>query len=75
MTAGGGLVHNSKAIQKVQPWLKIQEGGVARPSTVLGTKYNQASTIIFQGVNEILRGTNAKSVLPGMQQQLQALVR
>ncbi len=68
-------VHNSKAIQKVQPWLKIQEGGVARPSTVLGTKYNQASTIIFQGVNEILRGTNAKSVLPGMQQQLQALVR
>ena len=68
-------VQNNPAVLKAEPWLRIQEGGVARPSTVLGPHYNQASTIIFQGVNQILRGTNASSVLPGMRSQLQALLR
>lgn len=67
-------VHNNPAVQRVEPWLRIQEGGVARPSTILGAHYNQASTIIFQGVNQILRGSSASSIVPGMKSQLQALV-
>lgn len=67
-------VHNNPAVQKVEPWLRIKEGGVARPSTALGVHYNQASTIIFQGINQILRGSNASSVLPGIKSQLQALM-
>jgi hypothetical protein len=67
-------VHNNPAVQKIEPWLRIKEGGVARPSTALGVHYNQASTIIFQGINQILRGSNASSVLPGIKSQLQALM-
>jgi trehalose/maltose transport system substrate-binding protein len=67
-------VHYDPAVQKVEPWLKITEGGVARPSTLLGAHYNQASTIIFQGINQILRGSDASGVLPGMKSQLQALI-
>lgn len=67
-------VQNNPTVLKAEPWLKIKEGGVARPSTLLGPHYNQASTIIFQGVNEILRGSNASSILPGVQSRLQALV-
>jgi trehalose/maltose transport system substrate-binding protein len=68
-------VQNNPAVLKAEPWLRIKEGGVARPSTILGAHYNQASTIIFQGVNEILRGSDAASILPGMKSQLQVLLR
>jgi trehalose/maltose transport system substrate-binding protein len=67
-------VQNNPVVLKAEPWLAIKEGGVARPSTLLGVHYNQASTIIFQGVNQILRGANAASVLPSVKSRLQALV-
>lgn len=68
-------VQNNPVVLKAEPWLRIKEGGVARPATLLGPHYNQASTIIFQGVNQILRGADASSVLPSMKSRLQILVR
>ena len=66
------------AVRKVNPWLKPQIAGVARvtrPSRYLGTHYQQGSTIIFQGMNKILNGQDANSVLPGMATQLNKLVK
>ena len=65
------------AVRKVNPWLKPQIATVARVSrpTSLGTKYQQGIRIIYQGINQILNGQDAKSVLPRMQAQLERLVR
>jgi trehalose/maltose transport system substrate-binding protein len=67
-----------KAVRKVNPWLSPQVAGVARvarPSQFLGTKYNQGSTYIFQGINQILNGQDAKSVLPRIQSQLDSIIK
>jgi trehalose/maltose transport system substrate-binding protein len=61
------------AVRKVNPWLKPEIAGVkrvTRPSRYLGTKYNQGSQIIYQGINQILNGQDANSVLPGLAQRL-----
>jgi trehalose/maltose transport system substrate-binding protein len=65
------------AVRKVNPWLKPNIATVARVSrpTSLGTKYQQGIKIIYQGVNQILNGQDANSVLPRMQAQLERLVR
>lgn len=47
----------------------------ARPSGVLGERYNEGSTAFFQAVNQILLGSEAESVLPQVEQRLQRLVR
>jgi trehalose/maltose transport system substrate-binding protein len=62
------------AVRKVNPWLKPEIAGVkrvTRPSRYLGTKYNQGSQIIYQGINQILNGQDAKNVLPGLAQRLE----
>ena len=62
------------AVRKVNPWLKPEIAGVARvtrPSRYLGTKYNQGSQIIYQGINQILNGQDATNVLPGVAQRLE----
>ncbi len=65
------------AVVQAQPFLKnigdVQR--VTRPSTVLADQYNQGSTIFFQGVNQVLNGQDAGSVLPNVSQQLQRLLR
>jgi trehalose/maltose transport system substrate-binding protein len=48
---------------------------LTRPSTVLGSKYNEGSKDIYQAINRILNGDSAQSVLPGLQSQLQALLK
>ena len=61
------------AVRKVNPWLKPEIAGVkrvTRPSRYLGTKYNQGSQVIYQGINQILNGQDASSVLPRIAQQL-----
>ena len=71
-------VARDKQVQKVNPWLNPKIANVdrvTRPSSALGTKYQQGSQIIYQGINRILNGTPAKSVLPGMQSQLQRLLK
>jgi trehalose/maltose transport system substrate-binding protein len=62
------------AVRKVNPWLKPEIAGVkrvTRPSRYLGTKYNQGSQIIYQGINQILNGQDANNVLPGVAQRLE----
>ncbi|MBX6340914.1 MAG: extracellular solute-binding protein, partial [Thermomicrobiaceae bacterium] len=48
---------------------------VTRPSQATGENYNQASTIFFQGVSQILNGADAAQVVPNVANQLQRFVR
>jgi trehalose/maltose transport system substrate-binding protein len=66
-----------KAVRKVNPYLKPEIANVARVTrpTVLGSKYAQGSQIIYQGLNQILNGKDAKDVLPGIEQRLNRLLR
>jgi trehalose/maltose transport system substrate-binding protein len=69
-------VATNKAVVKVNPWLKpsiAKVQRVARPSRFLKAKYQQGSAIIFQGINQILNGSNASSVLPGIESRLNRL--
>jgi trehalose/maltose transport system substrate-binding protein len=71
-------VARDKAVVKVNPYLKpniANVARVARPSSLLGPKYNEGSKAIYQGINQILNGTPAKSVLPSIQSKLQRLVK
>jgi len=63
-------------VLKAMPFLQSLQNvvRVTRPSRETGEKYNQVSTIIFQGVNQILNGNDAGQVLPQVAQQLQRLI-
>jgi trehalose/maltose transport system substrate-binding protein len=64
-------------VRKVNPWLRPEVANVARvarPSRLLGAKYAQGSQIIYQGINQILNGQDAKNVLPGIAQRLERLL-
>lgn len=63
-------------VLKAMPFLQSLQDvvRVTRPSRETGDKYNQVSTIIFQGVNQILNGSDAAQVLPQVAQQLQRLI-
>jgi trehalose/maltose transport system substrate-binding protein len=64
-------------VLKAMPFLKnlasVQR--VTRPSRDTGLDYNEASTAIFQGVNQILKGEDAAAVLPGVEQKLNGIVQ
>lgn len=67
-----------KQVVKTNPYLKPATANVARvarPSKFLKTHYNEASKAIFQGINQILNGTPAKSVLPGLQSKLNTILK
>jgi trehalose/maltose transport system substrate-binding protein len=67
-----------KAVIKVNPYLKpeiINVKRVTRPGKFLKTRYNQGSQIIYQGINQILNGQDAKKVLPGLESRLNRLLR
>ena len=69
---------NDPAVRKAAPYLNPATANVpraTRPSTILAGKYNEGSKDIYQAVNRILNGASASSVLPGLQSQLQALVK
>jgi len=70
-------VARDQAVVKTNPYLKPEIANVARvtrPSRDLKTKYNQGSQIIYQGINQIENGTDAKSVLPSIASRLKRLV-
>jgi len=70
-------VANDPAVVKANPYLKPEIANVkrvTRPARYLGTKYQQGSQIIYQGINQILNGQDAKNVLPGIQSQLDRLL-
>ena len=65
------------AIKKAAPYLKPATANVpraTRPARFLKGKYNEGSKDIYQGINQILNGTPASNVLPGVQSKLQRLV-
>jgi trehalose/maltose transport system substrate-binding protein len=65
-------------VKKVAPYLNPATAAVpraTRPSNVLLGKYNEGSKDIYQAISRILNGASAQSVLPGLQSQLQALLK
>jgi len=71
-------VAKDPAVVKANPYLKPNIATVprvARPAKYLGTHYNEGSKAIYQGINQILNGTPAKSVLPSIQAKLEWLVK
>jgi trehalose/maltose transport system substrate-binding protein len=71
-------VAKDKQVVKTNPYLKPAIASVARvtrPAKFLKTHYNEASKVIYQGINQILNGTPAKSVLPGIQAKLNQILK
>ena len=71
-------VAKDPAVVKANPYLKPQIATVARvtrPSNSLKSHYNEGSKDIYQGINQILNGAAASSVLPRIQSQLQGLLK
>ena len=69
---------NDPQVKKAAPYLNPATANVpraTRPSTILGAKYNEGSKDIYQAISRILNGASASSVLPGLQSQLQALLK
>jgi trehalose/maltose transport system substrate-binding protein len=72
------LAKDKAFVTKYAPYLSPATADVpraTRPSSVLGTKYNQGSAYIYQAVSKILNGTPAQDVLPGLKTQLQSLLK
>ena len=70
-------VAKQKAVRKTNPYLTPAIAGVARvtrPGKYLKQNYNAGSKAIYQGINEILNGKSAKSVLPSIESKLKRLV-
>src|SRR5919197_1349962 len=71
-------VAKDRQVRAKNPYLKPAIASVprvTRPAKFLKTHYNEASKVIYQGVNQILNGTPARSVLPGMQSKLNQIIR
>jgi trehalose/maltose transport system substrate-binding protein len=71
-------VAKNKAVVKANPYLKPAIASVARvtrPSKFLGTHYNEASKVIYQGINQILTGTPSSQVLPQIKSRLQQIMK
>jgi len=70
-------VAKDPAVVKVNPYLNPAIAGVTRvtrPANSLKSHYNEGSQAIYQGINQILNGTPASSVLPGIASKLQSLL-
>jgi trehalose/maltose transport system substrate-binding protein len=71
-------VAKDKQVRAKNPYLKPSIASVprvTRPAKFLKTHYNEASKVIYQGVNQILNGTPAKNVLPGIQSKLNQIIK
>ena len=71
-------VAKNKAVVKANPYLKPAIASVprvTRPAKFLGTKYNEASKVVYQGINQILNGSSSSSVLPQIKAKLQQIMK
>ena len=71
-------VAKDKAVRAKNPYLKPAIASVprvTRPAKFLKTHYNEASKVVYQGVNQILNGTPAKNVLPGVESKLNRIIK
>jgi trehalose/maltose transport system substrate-binding protein len=71
-------VAKDPAVVKANPYLKPEIASVirvTRPASALRTHYNEGSKAIYQGINQILNGRPANSVLPSIQSKLNRILR
>jgi trehalose/maltose transport system substrate-binding protein len=71
-------VARDKAVVRANPYLKPAVANVprvTRPAKYFGAQYNAGSRVIYQGINEILRGTPASKVLPTFKSKLRRYLR
>ena len=71
-------VAKDKQVRAKNPYLKPAIASVprvTRPAKFLKTHYNEASKVIYQGINQILNGRSAKSVLPGVAAKLNQIIK
>jgi trehalose/maltose transport system substrate-binding protein len=71
-------VARDRAVVKANPYLKPEIANVmrvTRPARDLKTHYNEGSKVIYQGINQILNGRPASSVLPSIQSKLNRILR
>jgi len=67
-----------KAVRKANPYLKpaiATVSRVTRPARYFGTHYAAASQAIYQGINQIENGQDAKNVLPTIASRLNRLLK
>ena len=70
-------VAKNKAVVKANPYLKPAIASVprvTRPAKFLGAHYNEASKVVYQGINQILTGSSASQVLPQIKSRLQQIL-
>jgi trehalose/maltose transport system substrate-binding protein len=70
-------VASDPAVRAANPYLTPAIANVARvtrPAGLLGAKYAAGSQAIYQGLNQVLNGQDASSVLPNIAQQLQRIL-
>ena len=70
-------VAKNKAVVKANPYLKPAIASVprvTRPAKFLGAHYNEASKVVYQGINQILTGSSASQVLPQIKARLQQIL-
>jgi trehalose/maltose transport system substrate-binding protein len=71
-------VAKDRQVRAKNPYLKPAIASVprvTRPAKFLKTHYNEASKVIYQGINQILNGRSAKSVLPGVAKKLNQIIK
>src|SRR6476619_5808212 len=71
-------VAKDPAVVKTNPYLKPAIASVARvtrPAKFLKTHYNEASKVVYQGINQILTGSSASQVLPQIKSRLEQILK
>jgi trehalose/maltose transport system substrate-binding protein len=68
-------LNSIKAVQKVEPYLRVSTVRVVRPASPLGQNYYQGSTYIATAAHSILTGGNTKANLTQLQGQLESLLK
>jgi len=67
-------VNKVPSVKKAQPFLAtVNTARVTRPSRGLGAKYEQGSTYIFQGINQILNGGSVSTYVSRIATELKNL--
>ena len=64
-----------KAVQKVEPFLRVATTRVMRPSNALGPNYYQGSIYVYGAVHSVLTGGSTKANLNQLQSQLNLLLK
>jgi trehalose/maltose transport system substrate-binding protein len=70
-------VANDPQVRATNPYLKPEIANVmrvARPAGIFAANYQKATTAIYQGINQILNGSDPTSILPGIDTKLNALL-